>query len=256
MATKAPPKKPGTAVAPRANTSVVSINEQVKKDLADLQNRTGAPGGDQIRVTQDKNFILPDGQKHPGPLQLVIVDFVTHRDFYDRPFDKGNPTPPACFAISVSPKDMVPDKSSPVMQSDQCNGCPMNEFGSDGDGKACKEKRAMAVIPADADANSDIAVLLASATALKGFDGYVRSVGAALGKATYQVITEVSFDPNVTYASLRFSNPQPASDDLVQTAFALRAKARERLLAAPDVSQYKPPQAKGRAQPARAGGRR
>src|SRR5690348_16966370 len=103
MAVKTATKKPGTAVAPRSNTSVVSMNEAIKKELADLQNRTGTPGGDQIRVTQDKQFILPDGTKHLGPLNLVIVDFLTHKTFYDRPFDKANPCPPACFAISVSP---------------------------------------------------------------------------------------------------------------------------------------------------------
>lgn len=255
MAATAAKKKPGTQVAPRANTSVVSIQEQVKKDLAELQNRTGAPGGDMIRVTQDKQFLLPDGTKHPGPLQLVIVDFVTHKTFYDRAFDKSNITPPACFAISANPKDMVPSKDSPARQSDACHGCPLNEFGSDGDGKACKEKRVMAVIPADADANTDIAILTASVTALKGFDSYVRSVGASLGKMPYQLITEVSFDPNQTYASLRFGNPQPASPDLVQTAFALREKARDRLLAPYDVSGYKPPQQKARPA-ARAGARR
>lgn len=246
MGKAATAKKPGTAVAARANTSVVSINEQVKRDLAELQTRVGAPGGDQIRVTQDKQFLLPDGTKHPGPLNLVIVDFTTHRTFYDREFDKANPCPPACFAIALKPKDMVPDKSSPARQSDACHGCPLNEFGSDGNGKACKEKRMLAVIPADADANTDIAILATSVTALKAFDSYVNSVGASLGKMPYQIVTEVSFDPNLTYASLRFGNPQPAEADLVQTAFALRDKARQRLLAPYDVSQYKPPAPKGR----------
>lgn len=247
MAKAATATKPKTAVAVRANTSVVSIQEQVKRDLAELSGRVGAPGGDQIRVGQDKQFLLPDGTKHPGPLQLVIVDFTTHRTFYDRDFDKANPCPPACFAIALKPKDMVPDKSSPVRQSDACLGCPLNEFGSDGNGKACKEKRMLAVIPADADANTDIAILATSVTALKAFDSYVNSVGASLGKMPYQIVTEVSFDPNLQYPSLRFGNPQPASPDLVQTAFALRESARSRLLAPYDVSQYKPVQPKGRA---------
>lgn len=246
MAKAATATKPKTAVAVRANTSIVSINEQVKRDLAELSGRVGAPGGDQIRVTQDKNFLLPDGTKHPGPLQLVIVDFVTHKTFYDRAFDKAEPSPPACFAISLKPKDMVPDKSSPDKQANTCHECPNNEFGSDGNGKACKEKRVMAVIPADADANTDIAILTASVTAMKAFDSYVNSVGASLGKMPYQIVTEVSFDPNLTYASLRFGNPTPAEPDLVQTAFALREKARQRLLAPYDVSQYKPPAPKGR----------
>lgn len=244
--TKASPKNTNTtknAVAVRkpSGTALVSMQEAIKQEIADLANRTGSPGGDEIRVTQDKMFKLPDGTEHPGPLNLVIVDFVTGRYFYDRPFDSKNPCPPACYAISVQPTSMAPPKDVPDRQSDNCTGCPMNEFGSAGDGKACKESRVLAVIPEDADANTEIAVLKVSPTALKAFDSYVRSVAGTLSKAPFQVVTQVSFDANLKYPSLRFGNPEPASEDLVATAFALREAARARIMSHPDTSQYTPP---------------
>lgn len=242
VATK--PASKSTAVVTRKPTGValVSMKEAIQKELESLGQRTGSPGGDEIRITQDKMFKLPDGTEHPGPLKFVIVDFVTHRTFYDRVFDPKNPCPPACFAISVTPTGMAPPKDVPDRQSDQCSGCPKNEWGSAdrGDGKACKEMRALAVIPEDADETTEATIMRVSPTALKAFDSYVRSIAGSLQKAPFQVITEVSFDPNQKYPTLRFGNPEVASDDLIATAFTLRESARQRLLTGYDTSNYKP----------------
>jgi hypothetical protein len=232
-------EKVKTAVAARPGTSLVSMKDAVAKEIMSLQERTGAPGGDVIRVTQDKKFVTPDGE-FPGPLRVVIVDFTTQRSFYDRPFDKKNPCPPACTAISTKPTEMVPFKDVPKRQSDTCAACPMNEWGSDGDGKACKEHRLLAVIPEDADATTEIAVLSVSPTALKAFDGYVRSLASSLQMVPFQVVTEIKFAEDQTYATLRFGNPKPASEDLVAIAYSLREAARVRLLAKPDLSGYVP----------------
>lgn len=249
-AAQKPTQKGGTAVATRKmeGTALVNMQDAIKKELAEIANRTGAPGGDQIRITQAKTFKLPDGTEMPGPLRVVIVDFITGRHFYDRPFDPKNPCPPACFALSVTPTGMAPPKDVPDRQCDTCSACPNNEFGSAGDGKACKESRMLAVIPEDADVNTEIAVLSVSPTALKAYDSYVRSLAASMQKAPFQVITEISFDANLTYASLRFGNPEPAGEDLIATAFSLREAARRRLLSPPDTSGYTPVQAKGRNQ--------
>jgi hypothetical protein len=240
--------KGSTAVATRPvrNTSLASVSEEARKVIEGLKDTVGTPGGDAILVGQDKQFKLPDGSKHPGPLRLVIVDFVTGRYFYDRVFDPKSPCPPACFAISQKPTNMVPVKDSPVKQSDACTSCPMNEFGSDGAGKACKEMRVLAVIPEDADVDTTVSILKVSPTALKAFDSYVISVGAHLNKAPFQVVTEVTFDPKLDYPSLRFGNPTPAPDDLVAVAYALRDSAKARLMAMPDFSQYTPPAKAGR----------
>jgi hypothetical protein len=231
-------KKAGTAVAAKKSVSLVSMQDAIKGELAELASRTGAPGGDMIRVTQDKKFVTPNGDM--TVLNVVIVDFVTQRAFYDRPFDKKNQTPPACIAISAKPTGMAPFKDVPVRQSDNCDGCPMNEWGSDGDGKACKEHRLLAVIPEDADATTEVALLSVSPTALKAYDGYVRSLAASLQKAPFQVLTEIKFAEDQTYATLRFGNPRPADPDLVAIAFSLREAARTRLLAKPDTSGYVP----------------
>lgn len=241
-AKSAPLKKDGaatTTVAVRKPTAgaIVSIQEALKAQAADMGSRTQPAGGNKIR-TKGKNFLLPDGTETPGPLELVIVDFRTTHKFYEGKFDPKNITPPGCFAIGPNPKQMTPSDNSPNKQSDSCQGCPMNEFGSDGDGKACKNGRALAVLPPDADEKTEMWLLDVSPTALKGFDGYVGSVARTFQMPPVGVVTSVSFDENVEYAKLVFGNPQPNPN--LELCFGRQAEAGELLAVEPDVSQYQP----------------
>jgi hypothetical protein len=239
-------KKTSTAVAVKKPSSgnVVSIMDALKAQAAGVADKTAPPGGNSIRVTQDKQFILPDGTKTPGPLELVIVDFTSKNSFYQGAFDPKNITPPACFAIGSNPLKMVPSKNSPLGQSTDCSGCPNNQFGSDGDGKACKNCRVLAVLPPDADEDTPMWLLSTSPTANKGFDGFVTSVARVFQTSPVGVVTTVGFDPSVTYAKLVFSNPQPNNN--VAVGFGRQDEAKALLAVEPDVSGFvKAPPARG-----------
>lgn len=240
MATKKTPPPTTTAVATvkKGGGNVVSIQEQLKAQAAAMADKTGAASGNFIRVTQDKKFLLPDGTKTDGPLDLVIVDFISSNRYYDGPFDAKNIVPPACFAIGSDPKKLAPSKNSPLIQSTDCTTCPMNAFGSDGDGKACKNSRVMAVLPPDADKDTPLWLLATSPTANKGFDGYVTSVARVFQTPPVGVVTKVSFDPSVTYAKLQFSDAQP--NPSVGEHLARQAEAGDILKAEPDVSGFVP----------------
>lgn len=239
MATKAPAAPKSKALTVPKATNIVNIKDALAREVASLAGRVAAPGGDSIKVTQDKKFLLPDGTKTEGPLQLVIVDFVSANRFYEGAYDKDNITPPACFAIGDIPTALVPSVNAPVRQSDSCGACPMNQFGSAGAGKACKNARVLAVLPPDADADTPLWILNVSPTALKAFDSYVGEVARKFNLPPVGVVTEVSFDPNVDYGSLRFGNPKPNEE--VNTHFARKEEARTRLTVEPDVSGYEAP---------------
>lgn len=250
MATKktAPAAAPAkTAVAVRKPTSgaVVSIQEALKAQAASLADRIAPGGGNKIRITQDKKFVLPDGTKTEGPLELVIVDFMTTHNFYETAFDKNNIVPPGCFAIGPNPKDMTPSKNSPNLQSDSCQGCPMNEFqsGANGKGKACSNNRLLAVLPPDADEDTPLWTLSVSATALRAFDGYVQGVNRTFGVGPAGVVTTVGFNEASEYPSLTFSDPKP--NENAGVAVARMAEARDALMVEPDVSGYQAPNARG-----------
>lgn len=239
-ALKKTPTSASTAVALKkpSAANIVSIQEALKNQVAELGNRIAPATGNKIRATQDKHFILPDGTKTPGPLELVIVDFAAVHNFYEGAFNKDDIVPPGCFAVGIDPKKMFPAGNVPNKQADDCQTCPMNQWGSNGQGKACSNGRLMAVLPPDANADTPMWLLQASATAIKGFDGYVSGVARSFQSMPISVVTTVSFDENETYAKLLFSDPKPNPN--LGEHFARQTEAREMLFAERDVSGYKP----------------
>lgn len=243
---KVTPAKATTAVAIKPAMNVVSIKAALAAQVAANSGKTAAPTGTKIRCTQDKQFLLPDGTKTAGPIDVVILDFCTAHDFYEGAYDPKNIAAPICFAIGQDPKNMAPSANSPVPQSTNCQICPMNQFGSDGTGKACKNSRSLALLPAsndglDVDHEADIWTIDVSPTALKGFDGYVQSLARSFGSPPVGFLTEISFDPSVTYARLVFGNPRPIAS--LGEAMGRQEEAKELLTIEPDVSGYAAKQA-------------
>ena len=246
--TKTPPKsaslkKPSgtasTSVAIKKPSAgnIVSIQDALKAQAAGMSDRINPATGNKIRSTQDKKFILPDGTKTADPLEVVILDFVTVHEFYEASFDKDNIVPPGCFAVGTNPKKMFPSANVPNKQCDDCQACPMNQFGSDGNGKACKNGRLLAVLPPDADDDTPIWLLQVSPTALKGFDAYVATVTRMTGMPPIAMVATVGFNDSVTYAQLEFTNPQP--NENLAAMYARQGEATELLNAERDVSGWK-----------------
>lgn len=255
----APPKTTAVAVKKASGGNVVSIQEALKAQAASLANRTQPSTGSNIKLTKDKKFLLPNGQKVEGPLELVVVDFTSRNKFYDRAFDQNNPIPPACYAIHPEPKQLAPTDSVPDKQSDDCASCPLNQFKSaaNGQGKACKNTRYLAVLPPDADEDTELWFLEVSPTGLKGFDGFVNSTMRTFQMPPISVVVDVDFDPNVEHQTLTFGNVRPNENMAVH--FARQAEATEILNQDIDTSSYQPVQAPPARQPVRkavAGARR
>ena len=234
---------PGTAlVIPQA------IRDQFQKDADSLKDKVQVVGGDLIKLTKDKHFKLPDGTKNPGPLAVTILGFTSTNKFFDRPYKEGEVIPPACFAIGDNPLELVPSDKSPDKQADSCSKCPNNEFGSKGNGKACGNHRLLMIRAGTGDDASDPNApkykLQISPTGVRAFDAYVQSIRTQYQAPIYAVVTEIYFDPNVDYQSLRFGNPQPNPN--LELHFKEAQAAKEALKQEPDVSGYTPPVKKGK----------
>lgn len=227
--------KTAVAVVKRSSTSIVSLKDQLAKQVAELNSRVAPASGITIGVTQAKEFKFPDGTK-AKEFEGVIVDFVSTNFFYERSYDPNAITPPTCFSIGANPMQMVPSDNSPVKQSDSCKGCPMNEFGSAGKGKACKNGRLLAVLPPDADAETPIWLLKVSPTGIKAFDSHVRSVATTFQLPPVGVVTTFSFDEGSDFASVRFSSP--VMNENLETHYARQEEAQQLLTTEPDTSAY------------------
>lgn len=232
--------KKTTEVAVAGATSLLDIQAELAKEAASIQSRIGAPSGDFIRVTQDKKFVLPNGTKH-DTLSVVILDFISSNQFHDRDYKKGEESPPACFAQGKSPKGLIPDPSSPVIQTQDkagCDACPNNQWGSAGAGKACANLRILAVTEANSDEGARVYGLKVSKTATKSFDAYVSGLKAEFNTVPVGVVTTVYFDPDKSFPSLRFGDPSP--NENIRMHMTKRKAALERLLTPMDVSSYEP----------------
>ena len=233
-------KTTSTAVAVKKNTStaVVNIQDMLRKQAEANASRVEPGSGKSIRIGQDKSFTLPDGTKTRESLQLVVVDFVSRNEYYEGAYNKDDITPPNCFAIHPEPKQLAPSDNSPDKQADSCADCPMNQFGSapTGAGKACKNTRVLAVMPPDADDDTEIWTLKVSPTAIKAFDGFVAGVNRAFQLPPVGVVVTVGFSDAKDFPSLEFTDPQ--LNENVAVHFGRQDEAREMLMREPDVSSF------------------
>ena len=250
--------KPGTAVAVKkpSGTAVANIQDMLRKQAEANASRIEPGGGKSIRIGQDKSFTLPDGTKTREALQLVVVDFVSRNEYYEGAYNKDEIVPPNCFAIHPEPKQLVPSANSPDKQNDDCASCPMNQFGSapTGAGKACKNTRLLAVLPPDADEETEIWTLKVSPTGIKAFDGFVAGVNRAFQLPPIGVVITVGFSDAKDFPSLEFTDPQP--NDNVAAHFGRQDEAREMLLREPDVSSFGAEKPAKPAKPAKAAARK
>jgi len=227
-------KKKG--IAKRANTSMsaAAIKEQLQNEAAGIQSQIGAPDTKAIRI-KDKVFTLPDGTVIQDSLDVVIIDFVSRNNFYEGKWDPKNPEPPVCFAIDKSANALVPSPNSADLQvkkGEDCTACAMNQWGSDGDGKACKNTRLLAVVLPDAE-EPEVYTLSVPPTAIKGYDGYVGSVAKLYQLPPIGVRTTITFHQEKNYPLPLFSNPVPNED--IQEHFGFREEAETLLFVEPEA---------------------
>ncbi len=219
-------------MATSKSKEMVNVAKQLAAEAESIADAIGAPDTRAIKVN-DKVFKLPNGQIIQSPLSIVIIDFISTNKFYANPYREGEVTAPVCFAMNKTVALLAPSNNSEKKQAKTCAVCPLNEFGSAGAGKACKNMRLLAVTLPETTDNS-LYTLAVSPTAIKAFDGYIGSVAKAFKAPPVRVITEVMFHPEKTYPSLLFGNPQPNKQ--FAEDFARREEANTLLAIEPFIS--------------------
>lgn len=141
----------------------------------------------------------------PGnKLPCVIVASIFENKFYAGRYDPTKVVIPDCFAHSTDGVDMAPHEAAQNPQHTSCLGCPNNEWGSAGNGsrgKACKETRKLALIPAEdlKDGNvakAPIAILPIPVTSVANWKKYVNMVALEYKRPPLGVLTEICVVPN------------------------------------------------------------
>lgn len=204
-----------------------------EKDLADeaseesAREKSGGGGGLGNRISiKGRRFTI--GEEGLGrELSCVILDFVYVNTFYDAVYNEEEANIPSCFAIAETDEDMVPHENVTEPQNEACEGCPMNEWGSAnrGRGKACKNRRRLALIHVDdlEDIESaEVAFLEIPTTSIKNWSKYVKDVKDKSARPYYAVVTKLAFDEDEDYPVVTFELDEKIGDK--ETVLAIKDK--------------------------------
>lgn len=217
-------------------TFEVAMPANMEALMAQFKQQLVKPQGRRIKL-QNRKFKFPDGTELDN-FRCVIVSFVYSNNYYDTDYMSGVYNPPACFAISLTPRGAVPSKQIEKPQCYECDKCPMNQFGSRGRGKACQNRIQIAVLPLDADAGSNFYILDLPPTATRPFNTFLAQSVGTLGVPPQAMSVLVSANPNVNWDAVQFSQPEPLdfNGGFVQMVVSRVKEAQDTLMTEPDLA--------------------
>lgn len=187
-------------MAPRSKNTPAADDKALvpwEQKLAEASGGTAVerPSGS-VRISSKGGKLTYDGAQFPNnEADVIVLEFAAKNTFYAGAYDPDNVSPPECFAMALAEgKDfednLAPHENVSEPAHDKCLGCPNNQFksGDNGKGKACKNRRDLALIPADvldkpdvakAIADAEVAVFSVSPSNLKVWKGYVAGIARA-----------------------------------------------------------------------------
>lgn len=204
----------------------VSWEEQMKAD-AKAQLSAERPA---LAIMSLKSGVMSIGDNAvPGnEIAAIVVAAVSENAYYSTRYDPNVRTNPDCYAIGEGKaQELVPYTESKNKQAEACASCEKFEWGSDpngGRGKACKERRRLALIPADGA--SEMLLLSIPPTSLKNWSNHVAKVVATTGLSTAGVITQIKVVPSAkNQFEVKFEMLEKLPDHVMPNVMAKKLEA-------------------------------
>jgi len=118
-----------------------------------------------------------------------IISVQKRKSYYSKPYKEGEAVEPDCYSLKCD----KPGADSVKPQSEFCDGCPQNEWGSSssGKGKACSDRRLLHLL---IDGQDLVHELSASASSIKNIDSFVSKISTS-GKYYQYVPVEITAVP-------------------------------------------------------------
>nr|DAE98561.1 MAG TPA: hypothetical protein [Bacteriophage sp.] len=237
------------AKKPTKSTAVANYDEQLAALMQqEVETEKSVNTGGKFISTKGGQLTYDGNPMKDNEMYVVILDHIFENAYYEGRFNPDNPQPPTCFAFGRNEKDMIPHVNVTEAEQnpcDNCHDCPMNQWGSDGKGKACKNVRRLALIPAghvdrktdelelydeDHFLTAEVAYLKLPVTSTKGFSTYVKQVAQAYNKPVLGVITRVytTPDPKTQY-KVNFEAIEEVPAELLGALMQRRAAVTEEI---------------------------
>lgn len=216
-------------MATRKSTLPSNWKEQLRQDAQEEAERTPAGSGNRITLKRNGQFSF-QGADMGDSIDVVIVDHVVAKQYFDSDYDEDNPVPPACFALKPSEKNIAPHDDAPDPQAEVCSDCWANEWASGrGRGKACKDKNRLALLHVD-DLHGDLALLEVPVTSGSAFNQYIKGLTAAADLPCYAVVTRMTMDDHADYQMLDFKLLEEVAEEDLGGPFNMRKAARDMIM--------------------------
>lgn len=194
------------AAKKQQQTAMIPWQAELEAEAEKGAAQEQAPAGRAIKIKNHK-LMIDDNPVPDNELSVVVLEAVQENQYFGSAYDPENPGPPVCYSFREqgdAEEDMKPHEKVESPEHSDCATCPHNVFGSadTGKGKACKNIRKLAVIPADAaDSAEDIStaeprILKVPVTSVRGWAGYVRGKLSELKRPPLAVVTNISLVPD------------------------------------------------------------
>ncbi len=194
-------KKPDDDVVAEQTKELANYDEMLAamaKKATAIEKPTTSNVGTKAGILTLNGDTVPDNK-----LNVIIIASTHANLYYEGVFDDQNPTNPVCYAYSEDGENMVPHPKSSKPQHSDCATCPWNQWESapnGGRGKACKNTRRLALIPADTTAEdlktAEIATMQLPVTSVKIWAQYVNKLSTLFARPPLGVYTTIGSVPD------------------------------------------------------------
>jgi len=200
----------GKELEPAKSRAVGDIQKQLQEQAEQAANmERGAPMGRSFSF-KGGQMVFDGAPVKDNEVVVIIAGAVIEKSFYDNNYDPDNPEPPVCYAFDTDPDNLAPIPDDVAdLQCDTCAECPWNKFGSAdrGNGKACKDVRRLALLPAGTiQRNGDIDLVEDAKELAKAEFGFAKLPPTSLTPyATFvrQVANTMKMPPHGVYAIMK-----------------------------------------------------
>lgn len=252
---------------------IVNYDEMWAKQAAAAASTEQITGGTFIS-TRGGVLAMGDEVMPGNSCCVIILDSIRENTFYAERFDPDTPAAPVCYAFARDGAELAPHESMQkdpnyfIPQSVECNGCPHNEWGTadKGRGKACQNRRRLALIPAgyykerrgsrdldleifteiDHYAKAEIAFMKLPVTSVKDWAKYVNSINATVQRPPFGVISRIYLEPHPQWQyTVGFEMLDKVPDELVTTILARHEEAQKAIIQGYVPPEEKPPAPQG-----------
>jgi hypothetical protein len=200
----------------------------------------GDDRGAGLWLTVRSGQLAVGGQAVKGnAIDVMVIDAAYENTFYKGKFDPDAREVPTCYAVARMSEGMVPADNVKERQHPTCTGCPQNVFGSaeTGKGKACQNRRRLAVIAADDGLNAktiartDLAYFKLPVTSGKGWQAYAKNLIKGEKRMPQGVVTRISVVPDEkTQFQVKFQMVHAVEDKMLNAALERRAAEGDNIL--------------------------